>query len=198
MQFDLVKFAASSLLVKTRYSIVSYLRVSYLLQLMTVTEIALLYFIYHHFNLKGWLSEGNVALKLICLYPLWSPPVFAQLDARSRFQNYKQIKDQIYAYGFKTVILKPVLKSRCQRDAAIVAAEELGYKQQCSRYFYSFGYRWYHLLPDFIFSKPYFLFYWSFWETTFFVNRYRSRFDYRGQEMKTYSFEQLIPFPYVN
>lgn len=109
---------------------------------------------------------------------LFSFPIFGQLDARSRFQNYKQIKDQIFIYGYDERIFKPVLKSRCQRDAAWLSAKELGYAKQCKSYFKSMGYRWYHLFPDFVFSKPEFLFTNYFWKTTFFTPRYVPKIKY--------------------
>lgn len=121
---------------------------------------------------------------MILLIKIWliayicSLPILAQLDARSRFQNYKQIKDQLYDYGYDERIFRPVLKSRCQRDAAWLSATELGYGEKCKVYFRSFGYRWYHLLPDFVFSKPQFMFTSYFWKTTFFTPKYNPKFDY--------------------
>jgi hypothetical protein len=117
-------------------------------------------------------------LKYYFIFFLFSLPVFSQLDARSRYQNYKQIKDQIYFYGYDERIFKPTLKSRCQRDAAWLSAQELGYGAQCKQYFYSCGYRWYHVFPDFLFSKPQFLFTLYFWRTTFFSPRYISKVNY--------------------
>lgn len=126
-------------------------------------------------------SSGNIflaALKIYLILYLFSLPVFAQLDARSRYQNFKQIRDQIVLYGYSHRILKPVLKSRCQRDAAWYAAKEAGYGKQCQSYFYDNGYRWFHLFPDFIFQKPQFLFTMYFWRTTFFAPRYIPKVDY--------------------
>lgn len=107
-----------------------------------------------------------------------SLPVLSQLDVRSRYQNYKQIKDQFYIYGFDKRILNPVLKSKCQRDAAIVSADELGLKNECNDYFKSLGYKWYHIIPDFVFTHPHFLLSKFFWRTTFFVPKYNSKVDY--------------------
>lgn len=117
-------------------------------------------------------------LKYYAIAFLVSLPFFSQLDARSRFQNYKQIKDQIFLYGYDERIFKPVLKSRCQRDAAWLSAQELGYGTRCKSYFRSHGYRWYHILPDFVFRKPQFLFTSYFWRTTFFSPKYISKVDY--------------------
>ncbi|HSG67637.1 MAG TPA: hypothetical protein VK994_02945 [Bacteroidales bacterium] len=117
-------------------------------------------------------------LKYYAIIFLSSLPVFSQLDARSRFQNYKQIKDQIFFYGYDERIFRPVLKSRCQRDAAWLSAEELGHGDECRKYFRNHGYRWYHIFPDFVFSRPQFLLTAYFWRTTFFSRTYNPKVDY--------------------
>ncbi len=170
-----------SLLYKSRI----YLSVGKFLHIITIIELAIMFLAIptllktdtpHDLFLTG-LRYHAVAF-------LVSLPVFSQLDARSRFQNYKQIKDQIYLYGFDTRILKPVLKSRCQRDAALVSATELGCKKECTDYFKSYGYRWYHLIPDFVFTHPQFLFSKYFWLTTFFVKGYQPKVDYPHSQPK--------------
>jgi hypothetical protein len=115
-------------------------------------------------------------LYIVCF--VCSLPVLSQLDARSRYQNYKQIKDQIYFYGFNTKIVRPTIKSRCQRDAALLAAKELGFGEQCRQFFRLNGYRWYHIFPDFLFQRPDFLLTKYFWTTTFFSPTYIQRVDY--------------------
>ncbi len=117
-------------------------------------------------------------LRFFAIAFLVSLPVSSQLDAWSRYQNYKQIKDQFFIYGFDIRILKPVLKSRCQRDAALISASELGLKKECACYFWKHGYRWYHIIPDFVFSTPQFLLSKYFWMTTFFVSKYEPKVDY--------------------
>jgi len=107
--------------------------------------------------------------------------VLSQLDARSRWQNYKQIKDYLYGFGYRERIFKPVLNSSCQRNAALIAAEELGYRARVEAFFRSQGYRWYHIPPDFVFSHPQFLFSRHFWRTTFFAPTYHPKhFSLRG------------------
>ncbi len=132
-----------------RSKIISYLKLGYLLHLMTLIEIILLVVLFQSMQINSWLSEGNLFFRIILLTPFAIAPFFPQFDAYSRFQNYKQIKDHLFVGGFKTIIVKPFIKSRCQRDAALVAAEELGMEKDCRIYFYYHGYRWYHLLPDF-------------------------------------------------
>jgi hypothetical protein len=139
-----------------------------------------------------------IGLKYYVILFLISLPFFSQLDARSRYQNYKQIKDQIFLYGYDHRIFKPVLKSRCQRDAAWLSAKELGYGKQCKDYFYKHGYRWYHILPDFVFKKPHFLLTFYFWRTTFFSPRYVSKVDYNSMMPKEENeLKELynVPFP---
>jgi hypothetical protein len=165
---------------KYRHPFISYLKVGYLLHFMTAVEIILLVVLYNVLNLESWIDGPLRILKTMALVPFFSMPLFAQLDARSRYQNYKQLKDQLYRFGFRERIMKPVLKSRCQRDAAIAASDELGIGAQCKCYFRQSGYRWYHLLPDFFFRKPQFLLSWYFWKTTFFVREYRPMYDYRS------------------
>jgi len=104
--------------------------------------------------------------------------ILAELDARSRYQNYKQIKDHLYLNGYHERILRTMLKSMCQRDAALVAANELGMGKSCALYFKSHGYKWYHLIPDFVFDQPLFLFTKYFWMSTFFVPVYHPKVDF--------------------
>jgi hypothetical protein len=101
--------------------------------------------------------------------------VLSQLDARSRWQNYKQVKDQLCGFGYRERIFKPVLNSSCQRHAALIAAAECGYRKQVQAFFWSQGYRWYHIPPDFVFSHPQFLLSRHFWRTTFFAPTYHPR-----------------------
>jgi hypothetical protein len=103
-------------------------------------------------------------------------PIFAELDAYSRFQNYKLVKDLIYRYGFRVRFIKTFRYTKCQREAALYAARDVGYKFQILEYFRSCGYKWYHILPDFIWSHPEYLLTKSFWSTTFFAKRYHPKY----------------------
>ena len=162
------------------YPLWSYLRAGYFLHVMTLAELALLCMVFSHFSVS--FADGldaGIVFKLMFLSFLVVLPIFSQLDARSRDQSYKRLKDQLFLYGFDRRIFKPVLKSRCQRDAALAAVEELGHGETCRAYFRTCGYRWYHLAPDFLFQTPYFLLTRSFWRTTFFMPTYRPRVDYQ-------------------
>ena len=101
--------------------------------------------------------------------------VLSEMDAWSRYQNYKQLKDQIIMFGFQERLLKPMLHSRCQRDAAVVACQELNLEKESNSYFSRFGYKWYHIIPDFVFQYPLFFFSSFFWRTTFFTPYYKSK-----------------------
>jgi len=105
-------------------------------------------------------------------------PLIAQLDIRSRYQNYKLVKDNLHIYGFQTRLVKPFIRSSCQRDAVKVAADELGMLHQCREYFKSNGYKWYHLVPDIVLKKPSVLFTKNFWSTTLFTKTYHPRIDF--------------------
>lgn len=153
-------------------SVVSYLRAGLLLNCLTLVEFILLCAAGPELLpnksdcllkslFKGWL-----------LIFLTSLPVFSQLDARCRYQDYKRVKDQLFRFGFDTRIIKTLLKSRCQRDAARVAALESGYGEYCRAFYRKQGYRWYHILPDFLFSRPQFLISRHFWQSTFFLKTY--------------------------
>lgn len=179
-----------------RSKTISYLKVAYLLHLMTLLELALMIILFKLFQIEEWLMTGNLFLKILVLIPFAVAPFFPQFDAYSRFQNYKLIKDHLFIRGFQPRILKPFIQSRCQRDAAMVAAEELGMANKCSCHFYAHGYRWYHLLPDFLFTEPRILSSKAFWQNTFFAKKYTARFDYKKiadsyqEELNTVSLQQ--------
>jgi hypothetical protein len=146
---------------------------------MTLLEIIVFAGLIQWLHLGIWLTEDPIMLKIPFLLLFIVAPLFPQLDAYSRYQNYKLIKDHLFAHGFQTRILKPFIRSRCQRDAVIVAAEELGLGKECKAHFRKAGYKWYHLLPDFVFKEPATLICSSFWLNTFFAKTYKSKFDFK-------------------
>jgi hypothetical protein len=158
--------------------IITYYKLGYLLHLMTIAELALIVACFKQFHLIAWAQEGNPFIRWFFLICLVFPPIFPQCDARSRYQNYKQVKDHLFLYGFQCRIIKPFSHSRCQRDAVLAAAEELGYKTECKNYFKAQGYKWHHLMPDFLVYNPQFLFNKQFWLSTFFVKTYKSKVDF--------------------
>lgn len=122
------------------------------------------------FSFLSWL------IIFICFFNM---SILAELDAYSRFQNYKQIKDQIYFNGYQHRLLNPLLKSSCQRSAAILAGDDLGCGNEVRNYFFKCGYRWYHIIPDFVFSQPFLFFTPYFWRTTFFAPNYQAKVCYQ-------------------
>ena len=153
-------------------SVVSYLRAGLLLNFLTVVLLILLCAA----GPELLPDESNCPLKNICkgwlLFFLTSLPVFSQLDARCRYQDYKRAKDLFLRFGFDTRIIKTLLKSRCQRDAAMVAALASGHGESCRAFYRRQGYRWYHILPDFLLRSPQFLISPHFWQSTFFLKTY--------------------------
>ncbi|HWB24294.1 MAG TPA: hypothetical protein VG738_02390 [Chitinophagaceae bacterium] len=158
--------------------IATYIKTGYLLHFITLGELVMIYIMLHTLRLGHWMMEENTTTRFFILLPfLWSP-IFPQLDARSRYQDYKMMKDYFYIYGFDARLVKRIAKSRCQRDAVIIAAGEMGVEKECRNYFNTCGYRWYHLFPDVIFEKPVVLLCWQFWQTTFFTKTYHPKVDY--------------------
>lgn len=158
--------------------LITYYRLGYLLHLMTLGELVLIIICFKQFHLLEWAQSGDSLLRWFLLLCLVFPPVFPQCDARSRYQNYKQVKDHLYLYGYQNRIIKPFSHSRCQRDAVLAAAEELGYEKECKNYFKSQGYKWHHVMPDFLIKNPGFLLNSAFWISTFFVKTYKSKVDF--------------------
>jgi len=122
-----------------------------------------------------WLAMGIV---------FGSMGILAQMDAYSRFQNYKQVKDQVFLNGYQERILHALLRSSCQRDAARFACDELNFGKEARNYFSGNGYSWYHVIPDFVFQYPLFFFSSFFWRTTFFAPYYKAKIDFEKLEIK--------------
>jgi hypothetical protein len=104
--------------------------------------------------------------------------ITTQLDAYSRYQNYKMAKDLLHQYGFKKPLIKVFSKSKCQREAIAEAGNCLGIKKEVNDFFYSMGFRWYHILPHIIIKKPQTFFTKAYWLSTFFVSNYKSKYFY--------------------
>lgn len=173
--------------VQKRSFFLTYIRLGYLLHIMTIAEIFLIISLFKNFDVFNWMQDDFIVLKSLFVFILITAPIFPQCDARSRYQNYKQVKDHLFMYGFQPRIIKPFSNSRCQRDAVIAAAEELGMKKECANYFIEKGHRWYHILPDFLFQKPAYLFQKAFWLNTFFVKYYPSKIDFSAVVKKQHS-----------
>lgn len=124
-------------------------------------------------------DQGYYLFWLSMLIVFGSMGCLAELDGFSRFQNYKQLKDQLYFNGYQERLLKPMLRSSCQRDAALISCDELGLRNVVMKYFKGRGYKWYNIVPDFVYQYPLFFFSAFFWRTTFFTPYYKSKVDYK-------------------
>jgi len=105
-------------------------------------------------------------------------------DGWSRFQNYKRAKDLLFLYGFQNRIGALYMGSKCQRMAALVAADELGLKKEMEEYYAAEGVKWYHYIPYFMVNDPWFLFRKYFWKRTFLETNYTSKFNYQELLLK--------------
>lgn len=101
---------------------------------------------------------------------------FSQMDALSRFQNYKLVKDLLFENGFRKRIVNLFISSRCQREAVKVAASDLGMSHELNAYYKSLKYQWFHVIPDRIYSHPDVLFTSRYWKQTFFATPYTSKY----------------------
>ena len=155
-----------------------YLKTGYLLHLITVAAV----FLFFAFSKKFvfLLETGGSIFSILFFGYLtlftFTLPFFSQLDAHSRYQNYKMVKDKIFHYGFDKRILRPFVYSRCQRDAISVAVHEMQYGKEWGSLIYSLGFRWYHILPHMIVRNPFILFTKQYWNKTLFVKPYKSKY----------------------
>ena len=114
-----------------------------------------------------------------CVLFAFSHIFLVAMDAWSRFQNYKRIKDHLFIHGFTPKIAKHYRGSKCQRTAAIVAAKELGLGKEMLDYYKRHGIRWFHFIPQFMVKDPLFLFKRYFWSRTFTEKYYEPKFNYQ-------------------
>lgn len=159
--------------------IIRYFKVGKLLHLVAL--VACMVALFSFFYLKNLFYSADPYLWfswLILFVSFFNMCILAELDGYSRFQNYKQVKDQMFLNGLHERQLKPLLKSSCQREAAILAGDELGIGEEVRSYFFQEGYKWYHIIPDFVLKNPIFFFTKFFWRTTFFTKYYKPKINY--------------------
>ncbi len=119
----------------------------------------------HLFFIYGYFSMFGIVLTL-----------FAQLDAYSRFQNYKLAKDLFFERGFQMRVANLFVRSHCQREAIKIAANDIGIIDELNSYYDRLGYRWFHLIPDIVFHNHRVLFTLNFWNKTLFTPPYKSKY----------------------
>lgn len=151
----------------------SFLRTSAILQLFFLVITALFFvFAYRIYSGEKGILTWNALLTLF----FFSLSITTQLDAYSRYQNYKMVKDLFHKNGFRRLIIKPFSKSQCQRDAVKEAAQQLQIYSPVKKYFHELGYRWYHIIPSVLIENPLLIFTRNYWITTFFVPNYKSKY----------------------
>ncbi len=152
---------------------IRFIRIGSFLHIMGLVGIALFFTTFQlslnefqdHLYLQGYLWA-------IVSFGFFTVPFFSEFDAYGRYQNYKQIKDSIYEMGYDKRLIKQFMHSKCQRDAVIIAAEDLNCQREVKSFFYDQGYRRYHVLPDAFTKNPLVLFYTVFWKRILFTQKY--------------------------
>ncbi|OBQ57482.1 hypothetical protein [Halodesulfovibrio spirochaetisodalis] len=133
---------------------------------LTLLFVATTLYLEAHFLLNDGIPFYAIVLFILSALFGWGV-ILCQADAFSRFREFKRIKAIFSRRGFNPRILKLVSTSRCQRDAALLAAKETGCKHLAATYFKKMGYRWYHIIPDAIVENPMHFFNPVFLRTTF-------------------------------
>jgi hypothetical protein len=153
----------------------SYVKATALLQAFCISCVLLCYI-----NFLALDKSNDTAFLLHLFFAIYffSLIITTQLDAYSRYQNYKMAKDLLHQYGFKNALMRVFSKSKCQREAVAEAGKSLGLNREVNNYFYKMGFRWYHILPDIIVKKPQTFFTKDYWLSTFFVSNYKSKYFY--------------------
>ncbi len=152
---------------------VTYLRVGIILHLFCLLTLSLFFWCFNRlFVTSGWQFTNNLLLSMFFFSHLFT----TQLDACSRYQNYKMVKDLFHVYGFRSMLAKPYSRSKCQRDSILEAATQLGLRSSAKLYFRNSGYRWYHIIPSVLLENPMLLFTRGYWITTLFVPKYTSKY----------------------
>lgn len=165
--------------------IISYLRVGRLLYYSLF--LFLLESWFYWIKLKASYFEESIwviGFWLVCFLFSFVHIFLVMMDGWSRYQNYKRAKDQFYVYGYTKRICNLYIGSKCQRNAALVAAKELGLEDKVESYYVSKGIKWYHYVPYFMIKDPLFLFKKYFWKRTFLEKSYTAKFDFRKLQLR--------------
>ncbi len=106
----------------------------------------------------GWLLSASFCLSVAGC---------SLADGLCRYHEYLRFKRILLRYGFRTRLFLHLSRSRCQRDAILLAAHEAECRHLLQDLFRRKGYRWYHILPDPIVDNPLHFFKPEFLRTTF-------------------------------
>ena len=149
-----------------------YLKVGRFLHIMTLISLTIFGWSFSYLEVSNSIFDLIHFLYLFLSLFGITVAIISQLDAFGRFQNYKQLKDKFYEYGFNLRLIRPFMFSKCQRDAILVASEDFDSKDKVKLYFYEKGYRWYHVLPDVFVDNPLLIFKMEFWNKILFTKYY--------------------------
>jgi hypothetical protein len=106
------------------------------------------------------------------------------MDGWSRFQDYKKAKDLFFSYGLRPRVADRFVGSKCQRNAALQAARELGMEEDLQIYYQNKGVKWYHYIPYFMVRDPLFLIRKTFWQRTFMEKYYKPKYNFHNLEFE--------------
>jgi hypothetical protein len=153
--------------------VLRYVKVGAFLHLMSIFSLVIL-FTSAHIAIEFFQEGLFVKFFFWGTLALWSItiPFFSQFDAYGRYQNYKQIKDALFEMNYDPRLVKPFMYSKCQRDAVIIAGDDLGYGKEIRAFYREQGYKWYHILPDAFVKNPLVLFCGLFWKQILFTKHY--------------------------
>lgn len=163
----------------------SYFRVGHLLHWSLILFILESWFYWVMF--EGALEKNSllvIAFWMSCFLFSFVHIFLVIMDGWSRFQNYKRAKDLFFDHGFNTKVAEMYTGSKCQRNAAIVAADELGYKDEILSFYKKKGVKWYHYMPYFMSQDPWFLFRNYFWERTFLEKTYTPKYNFHSMSIE--------------
>lgn len=105
--------------------------------------------------------------------------VLAFLDSWGRCRDFVALVEKFKLYQHNVIYsmaglsrhLSPWMKTHCQREAIRVAAWWVGYSSTADYILWRAGYRWYHLLPDWMWRRPGLFLTQRFWKAFVGVNR---------------------------
>jgi len=156
-----------------------YLRVGWMLHVACISG---LIFFYDALQNTLHLAKEVIGLQFFLwtyLCSFWFVVIVVSIvDGYGRYQNYKQVKDLFYKYGFDKRLIRPFITSRCQRNAVLEAARSTNHKYKTITYFKSLGYKWYHIFPDAFVKNPLVLFTSIFWKRILVTKYYELQYFY--------------------
>lgn len=91
--------------------------------------------------------------------------ILSLLDFRGRLKEFHYHLEALIGGHIPLAVLMRICKySHCQRQSLVLAGDVLGVGDQIRYKYYSMGYRWWHIAPDWLFTKPQIVFTLKFWK----------------------------------